>query len=186
MVSPGWVVVLAFAASGAQTPSALAGARPPSRRRSRVHRAAPMHAPPTQLPAAPLAVLPLAAVHCESNPHAPFWNTPVGPAGDAQVLVTYANPPSSDDRRHLVGEAAGHVPLGVGEPRALHGRQADGGRPCRSRRGPRRGGPSSWCPRRDRAGAGPAAAPPAAVRTANHSVDVHGLVASVARCRRCW
>ena len=45
----------------------------------------PLHAPLTQLPAAPPG-------HCESSAHAPCWKTPSGPTGEAQVLVTYAKP----------------------------------------------------------------------------------------------
>src|SRR5438046_2247751 len=89
MVTAGCVVVLAFSVSGAHTPPPATlhapAFDPKPQSASTTH--VPLHAPgATQLPARPPG-------HWLSMPHAPFWNTPVGPTGEAQVLVTYAKAP---------------------------------------------------------------------------------------------
>ena len=85
MVRPGWVVVLAFAVTGAHSPVALQVEPTP-------HCA--FVAPGVQLRVqAPVAVsqvdrAPNGPVQLAVIWQAPNWNTPTGPAGEAQVLVT--------------------------------------------------------------------------------------------------
>ena len=85
MVTAGWVVVLALAVSGAHSPvvTLQAPAAEPT----------PHWASVVQLPVhTPLARLQVdVAPNAEQLPvawHCPNWNTPVGPAGEAHVLVT--------------------------------------------------------------------------------------------------
>src|SRR3954464_11466380 len=83
MVRAGWVVVLAFAVNGLHAPPFARSHRPATAGtpQSLSRAQLPLHEPATPLPMPPPGQF-------ASSWQAPFWNTPVGPTGDAQVLVT--------------------------------------------------------------------------------------------------
>src|SRR5437879_6484794 len=81
-VTAGWVVVLALLTVGLQVPPAQSPAMEMGPQSASVAHES------VQTPLAPHVEVAPNAAHCAVAVHAPFWKTPTGPTGEAQVLVT--------------------------------------------------------------------------------------------------